>query len=427
MADPKIRVLVVDDSILFRNVLIKSLNQDPYIEIAGYAVDSYDAFEKIDSLRPDVITLDVEMPKMNGIEFLKKLMPVNPYPVVVVSAMPINALDALEAGAVDFVKKPVVKTPGDLQEFIRELISKIKIASIARIGNRRPKVPPSIAELDEDREKPKAPPAEVEEDKKKGPAASQRHQKIVQQLKQVIDSTQRTRRTIEEKDLRAIRRVEKSAEAPPYRELKPGTRAKTPHLPLVAVGASTGGTEAILKVVRDLPADFPCVLVVQHMPAGFTKMYAERLSRNCKMSVKECEDGDRVEPGRIIVAAGDYHMTVEEDKRGFFVRSRKGEKVSGHCPSVDVLFNSVADVVGSGAVGVILTGMGADGAKGLLKMRKAGCYTIGQDRDSCIVYGMPMVSFNIGAVEKQIHLDQIGPELVRYFETGTGDEASEGI
>ena len=130
------------------------------------------------------------------------------------------------------------------------------------------------------------------------------------------------------------------------------------------------------------------------------------------MSVKECEDGDRVEPGRIIVAAGDYHMTVEEDKRGFFVRSRKGEKVSGHCPSVDVLFNSVADVVGSSAVGVILTGMGADGAKGLLKMRKAGCYTIGQDRDSCIVYGMPMVSFNIGAVEKQIHLDQIGPELV---------------
>jgi len=423
MAVHKIRVLVVDDSILFRTVLIKSLEQDPYIEIAGYAVDSYDAFEKIESLRPDVITLDVEMPKMNGIEFLKKLMPVNPYPVVVVSAMPINALDALEAGAVDFVKKPVVKTPGDLQEFIRELISKIKIASIARIGNRRPKIQQAPAEQEKHRESTQSPSTGIARDTKKDRTVSQeRHERLIRKLEQVIDNTQRTRRTIESRDPGPRRDIEKQSGKQSHVPRVSGTRQAKSKLTLVAIGASTGGTEAILKVVQDLPADFPCVLVVQHMPAGFTKMYAERLNRHCKMSVKECEDGDRIEPGRIIIAAGDFHMRVEADKRGFYVRSQKGEKVSGHCPSVDVLFNSVADVVGDSAVGVILTGMGADGAKGLLKMRMAGCYTIGQDRESCVVYGMPMVSFNIGAVEKQLPLDHICSELVKYYHTSSNKD-----
>lgn len=441
MAVHKIRVLVVDDSILFRKVLLNSLEQDPYIEIAGYAVDSYDAFEKIESLRPDVITLDVEMPKMNGIEFLKKLMPVNPYPVVVVSSMPINALDALEAGAVDFVKKPVVKTPSDLQDFLRELISKIKIASIARIGNRREKSPLKSTVQDEDKSNAQSPSTKVAPEAKsapKGPdttadpkidsistTSQQRHERLVQQLRQVIDKTQKsiekTRHTIENNDLQSQKHTDRPAEETSYSPPISSTYQKKSHLSLVAIGASTGGTEAVLQIIKDLPADFPCVLVVQHMPAGFTRMYAERLNRICKMSVKECEDGDRVKPGRIIVAAGEYHMWIEKDKRGYFVRSQRGEKVSGHCPSVDVLFDSVADVVGSSAVGVILTGMGSDGAKGLLKMRKEGCYTIGQDRDSCVVYGMPMVSFNIGAVVKQLPLDRIGSELVKFYETKPSD------
>jgi two-component system chemotaxis response regulator CheB len=150
------------------------------------------------------------------------------------------------------------------------------------------------------------------------------------------------------------------------------------------------------------------------MPAGFTKMYAERLHKNCKMTVKECQDGDRVEPGLVLIAAGEHHMWVEKDSRGLYVRCQKGEKVSGHCPSVDVLFNSVADVVGESAAGVILTGMGSDGAKGLLRMRRQGAYTIGQDKDTSVVYGMPMASYNIGAVEKQLPLEQIAPELIKY-------------
>lgn len=465
----KIRVLVVDDSILFREILIDQLKLDPYIEVAGYAVDSFDAFEKIESLRPDVITLDVEMPKMNGIEFLKKLMPVDPHPVVVVSSLPINALDALEVGAVDFVKKPVIKKPGDLQDFIKELASMIKIASIARIGNRKPREVVSIDPSSEDSltpahvvipvlsgteivtpiggepatspketdansdatggdgskhpmretqgETPVAPPVVPSDEPLKGTVtvrdatASQseqtqsqmRHERLVEKLKKVIDRTQSSIGKTQQTD----RKKDTPLGKPPHKK----------QLSLVAVGASTGGTEAVLSVIRELPENFPSVLVVQHMPAGFTKMYAERLHKNCKMTVKECQDGDRVEPGLVLIAAGEHHMWVEKDSRGLYVRCQKGEKVSGHCPSVDVLFNSVADIAGEGAVGVILTGMGSDGAKGLLNMRNQGAYTIGQDKDTSVVYGMPMASYNIGAVAKQLPLDRIAPELIRYNES----------
>lgn len=404
MAVCKIRVLVVDDSILFREMLIHHLELDPCIEIAGYAVDCFDALEKIESLRPDVITLDVEMPKMNGIEFLKKLIPVNPYPVVVVSSLNINVLDALEAGAVDFVKKPVVKKPGDLQDFFIELVSMIKVASIAKIGSRRSREPKKDAAA----ATPKTDPT----------VSQKRHERLVERLKEVIDRSQesieKTRQTIALRDPspQKLSRQEASQKesdsllgaSPHQGKVKPS---------LVAVGASTGGTEAVFNVIRHLPASFPCVLVVQHMPAGFTRMYAERIDRNCIMTVKECEDGDRIEPGLVIIAAGDHHMWVEKDSRGLYVRSQKGERVSGHCPSVDVLFNSVADVVGGSAVGVILTGMGSDGAKGLLNMRKQGSCTIGQDKDTSVVYGMPMVSYNIGAVEKQLPLEHIASELMK--------------
>lgn len=341
----RIRVLVVDDSLLFRETLSKKLAMDSHLEIVGTAVDSYDAFEKIKALSPDVVTLDVEMPKLNGIEFLKKLMPQRPVPVVVVSSLPINALDALDAGAVDFVKKPLIKSPADFDSFIRELSVKIKIASTARVG-----------------------------------------QKVMHHAPNPVTTN-------------------------------PTSITRTHSDMVIAIGASTGGTEAILSVIQDLPVTTPGIVIVQHMPPVFTSMYAQRLDKICKMSVKEAVNGDRVEQGKVIIAAGEYHLTLASDMRGFYVKSEMGEKVSGHCPSVDVLFSSVAKVAGRKALGVILTGMGADGAKGMLEMKNKGAHTIGQDKDSCVVYGMPMVAFNIGGVIKQAPLDQISTEIIRYLNT----------
>lgn len=338
----KIRVLVVDDSLLFRETLGKRLNEDSHLEVVGTAVDAADAFEKIKILKPDVVTLDVEMPKMNGIDFLKKLMPTHPVPVVVVSSLPINALDALDAGAVDFVKKPLIKTPDDFSNFMGELMVKVKIASTAKVGQKPHIIPPP------------------------------------------------TMGTF-------------------------GTNLlRTPNI-VIAIGASTGGTEAILAVIQNLPATTPGIIVVQHMPPVFTKMYAQRLDKICKMRVKEAEPGDRVETGQVIIAAGEYHLRLASDTRGYYVKSENGERVSGHCPSVDVLFDSVANVAGAKALGIILTGMGSDGAKGMLKMRGKGAYTIGQDKESCVVYGMPMVAFNIGGVVKQAPLEQIPAEIIRYL------------
>lgn len=191
-----------------------------------------------------------------------------------------------------------------------------------------------------------------------------------------------------------------------------GSLTRTPSDVVVAIGASTGGTDAILEVVRDLPANFPGVLITQHMPAGFTSMYAQRMDRECKMRVREVKDGDRVEQGLILLAAGNYHMRLKKDVRGYYASSQSTIKVNGHMPSVEVLFESVAEVAGSRSVGVILTGMGGDGAEGLLAMRKAGAYTIGQDKESCVVYGMPMVAYNKGAVVKQLPLDDITNALI---------------
>lgn len=334
----KIRVLIVDDSILFREILCKSLSLDSHIEIVGSAVDSYDALEKIRQLDPDVVTLDVEMPKMNGIDFLKALIPEHPLPVVVVSALPIHVLEALNAGAVDFVKKPLIKHPGELNTFLRELLIKIKIASTARIKRHPLLTPLPVSRL--------------------------------------VNTAQ---------DM------------------------------ICAIGASTGGTEAILEVIKDLPATSPGIVIVQHMPPVFTNMYAQRLDKLCKMRVKEAQHLDRVQKGQVIIAAGEYHMQLAKDCDGYYIKSEQGSKVSGHCPSVDVLFESVAAAAGPKAIGVILTGMGSDGARGLLKMRQKGAYTMGQDKESSIVYGMPMVAYNLGAVVKQLPLPRIGGEIIRYL------------
>jgi len=341
----KIRLLIVDDSIFFRRALVDALSADPRIDVIGMAVDAMDAMEKIKALNPDVVTLDVEMPRLNGIDFLKKLMPIHPVPVVVVSSAPIRVLDALDAGAVDFVRKPEIKGPDGTKKFMADLAFKIKIASTAKVGK---------------------------------PNLQRTSSPLMRSMK--LDSNS-----------------------------DPNT--------VIAIGASTGGTEAILDVVRDLPETTPGIVIVQHMPPVFTNMYAQRLNRICKMTVKEATPGDRVERGKIIIGAGDFHLRLAKDTNGYYVKSENGPKVSGHCPSVDVLFESVATTAGANAMGIILTGMGADGSNGLLKMRKAGAYTVGQDKDSCVVYGMPMVAYNIGAVQKQLPLSEIGAEIVRYLST----------
>lgn len=334
----KIRVLLVDDSLLFRETLARELDKDFGIEVVGTASDPFMARDKILELKPDVVTLDIEMPKMGGIEFLRKLMPQYPLPVIVVSSNEKNIMKALDAGAVDFVTKPNLDKPGGLNSFINELVVKIKIASTAKVGEYK-------------------------------------------------------------RDYKA---------ANPLTDINVnGDISGT----VIAIGASTGGTEAIYNIITVLPRDMPGILIVQHMPPVFTKLYADRLNNSCKLEVKEAEDGDIVKPGRVLVAAGDFHMRLKSGSSGFYVKCSHGDKVSGHCPSVDVLFNSVAEVAKNKAIGIILTGMGSDGAKGLLNMRKQGAYTIGQDEKTSIVYGMPMVALNIGAVEKQLPLEKIPKEI----------------
>ncbi len=325
----KIRVLVVEDSLFFRRMLVEGLNSDPNIEVIAQAKDPYEARDAIVKYNPDVMTLDVELPRMNGIEFLKKLMPQHPLPVLVISALDNKVFDALEAGAVDFINKPDGSTGNRLEAFLKnEMPAKVKIASTAKVGKYK----------------------QVEIGNIGG--------KISDSSKQCV----------------------------------------------IAIGASTGGTEAIYEVVRKFHRDIPGVVICQHMPPGFTKMYAERLNNQCEVSVKEAKTGDKVLQGQVLIAPGDKHMRIVKLAGEYQVECRGIDKVNGHCPSVDVLFDSVAKNVGKDALGVILTGMGGDGAKGLLRMRKAGAKTIGQDEASCVVYGMPKVAYDLGAVQYQLPL-----------------------
>lgn len=336
----KVKVLIVDDSLLFRETLSRFIAEDNNIEVVGTAGDPYEARDKILQLRPDVLTLDVEMPKMNGIQFLKKLIPQYPIPVVVVSSLPLNAFEALDAGAVDFVKKPVVKSSADLKNFCMELRTKIVIASTAKV-------------------------------------------------------------------------ITHNAAKPVFQTALTASAGKKHLHTIIALGASTGGTDALQVVVEHLPKDCPPIIIVQHMPAGFTKMYADRMNRVCQVDVKEAEDGDRLRPGLAIIGAGEFHLQLAKDSQGYYIKSRRGDKVSGHCPSVDVMFQSVAEVAKDNAIGAILTGMGGDGAKGLLAMKKAGAFTIGQNKETCVVYGMPMVAYNIGAVWEQAPLDKISDIIIQ--------------
>ncbi len=335
----KIKVLVVDDSLFYRKIISQWLSGDPGIEVVAVATDAFDAHEKIIKYAPDVVTLDLEMPKMNGIEFLKKLMPQHPVPVIVICSPNEKVFEALDAGAVDFIEKYNAASGMTQETYIHELIAKVKIASVARVR------------------------------------APQQNVLSIKTLSTLADNK------------------------------------------LIAIGASTGGTEALLAVLKELPPDLPGIVVVQHMPPVFTKMYAQRLDTILKPKVTEAKDGDAVSRGTILIAPGDFQMKVEKSGGHYKVRCAKGEKVSGHCPSVDVLFESVAQAAGKNAVGVILTGMGADGANGLLSMRKKGARTIGQDKESCVVYGMPRVAFELGAVERQASLDKI-PQVICSFVNG---------
>lgn len=345
-SDKKIRVLVVDDSMVARNMIIQGLSVHPRIEIVGYAINTLDAKRKIDTLHPDVVTMDVEMPGQNGIEFLQSYLPTHPVPVVLCSSLDLKVFDALSAGAVDFVRKP--SGPDENNAFITLLAQKVITASLAHI---RPNPAPTAAKAIPDLAVPALGPASV--------------------LDHVI----------------------------------------------IGLGASTGGTEATLEVMKRLPEDIPGMVIVQHMPPGFTKMYAERLNRLCRMEVREAQNGDELHRGLALVAPADLQARIVRIGNKYTISCRPGEKVSGHRPSVDALFQSMAETVRCHMVGIIMTGMGQDGAAGLLEMRKHGAYTIGQDKESSVVYGMPMVAHDIGGVCIQASCTDIAGVLMRHLKT----------
>lgn len=377
-----VKLMIVDDSMVFGRFLKENLpKMNERIEVVGYSMNAFDAMKKISSLKPDVISLDIEMPGMNGIDFLKKLLPEHRIPVILVSSLNVSVFDALSYGAVDFVKKPDMSKGYTTEAFARSLASKLVMASTASV-----KVPRSILM------------------NSSAPAATAKPEP------------------------EPARREPSSAAAPSPRvqislpKLAAGQlKIKNPHAPklkntVIALGASTGGTEATLEVLRDLPADTPGIVVTQHMPEGFTAMYAERLNRLCAMQVKEAENGDQIRQGQVLIApGGDYHLKVSKKGINYYVNCVPGSKVNGHRPSVDVLFRSVAETVRSEGIGIILTGMGADGAEGLLAMRQKGSFTIGQDKESCVVYGMPMVAKQIGAVCSEAPCSRIATLLVNHL------------
>lgn len=338
-----IRLLIIDDSAIVRKVLSQELSKYPDIEVVGTAPNPYVGRDKILSLDPDVITLDVEMPRMDGITFLKKLMKHYPLPVIIVSALTPRgsgmSIEALEIGAVDVVPKPGGSySVGDIG---RELAEKIRVASRANVRGRG---------SDENRE--------------------------------AVTS-------------------------------EPATAMKQTSNKVVAIGASTGGTEALKNVLRRMPANSPGIVVVQHMPANFTTAFSRRLDEACAVSVKEAENNDSVTPGRVLIAPGNYHMILRRSGARYYVEIKDGPMVHHQRPSVDILFKSTARYAGANAVGVILTGMGADGAQGLLEMKQAGARTLAQDEQSCVVYGMPKEAVRIGAVEKELPLGDMAEEIMR--------------
>lgn len=343
-----IRVVIVDDSALMRQMLTELLTRSGVIEVAGVARDPYEAREVIKAKNPDVITLDVEMPRMDGISFLEKIMTLRPMPVVMVSSLTREgseaAVRALELGAVDCVAKPDGSDGRDMETMAAELLDKIRIASAARLSAPR------------------------------GLAAATGKGRIK-------------------------------------------TRGKATFKRFIAIGASTGGVERIRDLLTAMPPDCPPIIVTQHMGPHFVPSFAARLDALSEPAVAVATEGARLEIGKVFIAPGDRHLTVAKDSRGYFCRLQDSPPVSGHRPSVDVLFQSVASAAGAASVGVILSGMGRDGAAGMLAMRKAGCHTVGEQESSCVVYGMPRAAMESGAVVAEMPLSQIAAEMLRAAES----------
>ena len=343
MTDP-IKVVVVDDSALIRRLLSSLLEQDPLIKVVGAAADPYQARTMIKELNPDVLTLDIEMPKMDGLAFLEKIMTLRPMPVVMVSSLTRAGaevtLHALELGAVDFFGKPSIDLERGMEEKARQLIAKVKAASKAKVTPRS--------------------------------------------------------------------HGEKGKHPGTLNGYKFSTTEK-----IIAIGSSTGGVEALREVIPRLPANCPGILITQHMPANFTGTFAQRMNGISNVTVSEAKNQERILPGHVYIAPGSHHLKVKKSGANYVCQLTDEAPVTGHKPSVDVLFNSVADVVGSNAIGVILTGMGKDGARGLKQMRDAGAATIGQDEQSCVVYGMPKAAFEMGGVEEQMDIRKIAEAMLR--------------
>jgi len=336
-----IKVLCVDDSALIRDLLSEIINSQPDMEVVAVAPDPLVARDLIKRYNPDVLTLDVEMPRMDGIDFLERLMRLRPMPVLMVSSLTQSGsevtLRALELGALDFVAKPSLGIRSGMLEYAEEIAEKIRAAARSR-----------------------------------------------------------------------PRRAASRNEAPPQRLTAPLMSSEK----LLIIGASTGGTEAIRRVLEPLPANSPAIMIAQHMPGGFTRSFAERLDRLCQISVKEAEDGERVLPGHAYIAPGDAHLKLARSGANYVARLDPGPPVNRHRPSVDVLFRSAAEQAGRNAVGVLLTGMGKDGAAGLVEMRQAGAPTIAQDEASCVVFGMPREAIALGGASEVLPLEEIAPRLL---------------
>jgi two-component system, chemotaxis family, protein-glutamate methylesterase/glutaminase len=352
----KTRVVVVDDSALVRGLLAEIINRQPDLECVGAASDPLVAREMIRNLNPDVITLDIEMPRMDGLDFLSRLMRLRPMPVVMVSTLTERGaevtLRALELGAVDFVAKPKIGVADGLKLLAHDITDKIRIASKAQL--RRHVAPAHPAGPD----------------------------------------------------------IAKPAAAGGTVVAAPSPVGRLSTEKIVFIGASTGGTEATKEVLLQLPADCPAVVITQHMPPGFTKSYAARLDGLCRIRVAEAQDGERILPGHAYIAPGGLHLSVERSGANYIARVQDGEPVNRHKPSVEVLFRSAARVVGPNALGIMLTGMGADGAKAMREMRDAGAHNLVQDEASCVVFGMPREAIAAGAAHEVLPLNQIAPRLL---------------
>lgn len=342
-----IKVLVVDDSAIVRKIFSDELSKEKGIVVIGTAPDPFIARDKIVKLKPDVITLDVEMPRMDGLTFLKKLMKYYPIPVIIVSSLTEKggkmAMEAIDSGAIEVLAKPgAAYTVGDMSLQLAHKIRAAAQAQVKKIAETRPRTPSTDSEV------------------------------VTHSL---TDTTNK----------------------------------------VIVIGASTGGTEALKEVLTKFPPTIPGVLVVQHMPPKFTTAFAARLDGQCQIAVKEAEDGDTVMPGKALIAPGNYHMLLRRSGARYYVNVKDGPLVHHQRPSVDVLFQSAAQYAGANAVGVIMTGMGSDGAKGMLKMKEAGARTIAQDEQSCVVFGMPKEAIKMGAADRVLPLHQIAGGTIRMF------------